>query len=757
MNMRAVSLGLGLATLVVIAAPFGPRPGVGPRPPLGERPPRGPQQASEGADVRAVAKDLGSKEAPILFCIGLHIEPFGSTVSSIVGGDRPRPPRANVEGGQRPRPARPGAGGEEQLPPRQQRPGMGGGQRPGGGLDYNEPDVFKMHVGSIQTLAAIIEQHGGKLTVQAQTPFTRIAAENGNSILTDLQKRGHEIALHFHEDAHLGRQSENLPAATWAAVMREEMDLIRKAVGRELRIRYWSGGNLFPGLLDAASAAGLDVMSDHKNPKKQETDPALLAIHPWRPAGGPAFDDVAAFVRHDPKGKIIYLPDGIFADANFRARKQGSDADFLNFLTEGLELSLRAACKDRVNVFHITLHPGELRGAPRAQFQIVATWLSKVIDPLVAAGKVKWASFSEMADAYIAWERAHPEAEPQDKAAAQAPAAQIEAAPPTAAAPAAGKGLSGPGYITFAVNTHDWCHPRDSADTLKRLAEIFKRHGVKGDFYLTAPMAAVYREQCPDVIKTLKDTGMCISYHFRPPHPAYTGFSGKLAQLDGAELEAALRDVETCELDLATGNINKERKGGYALVAEVMGTKPVCVSALCDTPKIKMGLLKLYREMGARMALMYHESGTKVERPFEFIEGLLVRPSDFSITRWKAPGDAEENFWWNRVMSRDGAAYDPTAKLQKELANWKASRPPLITALIHENNYYRRGAETWKAYYLDGRTPLPPPWNLKAADPSRARPKQEVEKIFTAYENLVAYSAKHLKVVTSADLVALAR
>jgi hypothetical protein len=39
----------------------------------------------------------------------------------------------------------------------------------------------------------------------------------------------------------------------------------------------------------------------------------------------------------------------------------------------------------------------------------------------------------------------------------------------------------------------------------------------------------------------------------------------------------------------------------------------------------------------------------------------------------------------------------------------------------------------------------------------RARPKQEVEKIFTAYENLVAYSAKHLKVVTSADLVALAR
>ncbi len=757
MRTRLVALGVAL-TVAASAAPVGPRPGFGPRPPLGERPPRGQKQASENADIRAVARDLGSKEAPLLFCIGLHIEPFGSTVSSIVGGDRPRPPRANVEGGQRPRPPRAGVGGDEPLPPRQQRPGMGGGgQRPGGGQDYNDPEIFKMHVGSIQSLAAIIEQHGGKLTVQAQTPFTRVAAESGDSLLTDLQKRGHEIALHFHEDAHLGRNSENLPAATWAAVMREELDLIRRAVGREVRLRYWSGGNIFPGVLEAASAAGLDVMSDHKNPRKQETDPALLAIHPWRPAGGPGFDDVAAFVRHDPKGRIIYLPDGIFADADFHARKQGSDADYLNFLTDGLERSLRAARKDRVNVFHITVHPGELRGNPRAQFQVVAAWLTKVIDPLVAAGKVKWSSFSEMADAYIAWERANPEADPLGKGAAKAAAVPVATAPsPVAtAAPAAGQGLSGPGYITFAVNVHDWCHPRESADTLKRLAGMFKRHGVKGDFYLTAPVVTTYREHCPDVIKTLKDTGMCISYHFRPPHPAYTGFSDRLASLNGAELDAALRDVETCELDLATGVINKDRKGGYALVAEVLGAQPVCVSALCDTPKIKMGLLKIYREMGARMALMYHESGTKVEQPFEFVEGLLVRPSDFSITRCKTPNEPSDNFWWN-LVNRDSAA-DPTAMLKKELAHWKASRPPLITALIHENNYYRRGAETWKAFYLDGRTPLPPPWNLKAADPSRARPKQEVEKIFTAYENLLAYSAKHLKVVTSADLADLAR
>ncbi len=715
--------GTGLAlTLLTAALPPGQRPGLGPRPPR--------NLPNEGAAVRAVAQDAGSQAAPLLFCIGLHIEPFGATLSAAAGGDRPA----------------------------RQRPGPGGAQ-----LDYNEPDVFNMHVANIRTLAGLVEKHGGKLTVQAQSPFTRLAAERREGLLADLHQRGHELALHFHEDAHLGRRGGELPVATWTAVMREELDLIRKAAGPDVPLRYWSGGNIYRGVLAAAGAAGLDVMSDHKNPRKQETAPALLAIHPWRPAGGPEADDVAAFVRHDPQGRVVYLPDGLFADADFKARKQGSDADYLNFLTDGLERSLRAARKDRVNVFHITVHPGELRGSPRAQFQALEAWLTKALDPLVAAGKVRWATFSQMADAYTAWERAHPGVDPRGSAGTSAVAAPQPAPapkePPVTAAPPAqktGQTLSAPGYITFAVNVHDWCRPRESADTLKRLAEIFVRHGVKGDFYLTGPMAAVYRAQCPDVIRTLKESGMTISYHFRPPHPAYTGFSDRLARLDGAQLEAALREAETGELDLATGAIHPERKGGYALVAETFGRPPVCVSALTDLPKVKAALLKIYRGMGAQMTMLYHESGTKVDQPFEFVEGLLVRPSDFSITRWSPTGNRADAFWWDKLRF-DAAAFDPTAKLHRELANWKAPRPPLITALIHENNFYRHGPESWKAFYLQDRTPLPPPWNLKAADPSRPRPPQETDKIFAAYEGLVAYAARHLKVVTSADLVALAR
>ena len=105
------------------------------------------------------------------------------------------------------------------------------------------------------------------------------------------------------------------------------------------RVAYWSGGNLYPGVLEAAAQAGLSVMSDYKNPRRQESDPRLLAINPWRPAGGPKEGDLAAFARHDAAGKIIYLPDGIFSRVNHagmrRSAELGGDLGLLRFPDRG--------------------------------------------------------------------------------------------------------------------------------------------------------------------------------------------------------------------------------------------------------------------------------------------------------------------------------------------------------------------------------------------------------------------------------------
>ncbi|MCX7819762.1 MAG: glycoside hydrolase [Kiritimatiellae bacterium] len=360
---------------------------------------RGSTPAAPPRLSRTVPQDAGSTNAPLLIGVGLHIEPFGAV--------RAPPPPADW------------------LPRSPARPPPSAPHR----LDYRDPELFRRHVTDIRQLANLVERFGGRLTVQAQTPFTRIAAETGETILLELERRGHEIALHFHEDAHLGPDCNTLDVADWAAAMRSEVEWIRRA-GARGPIRCWSGGNLYTGVLAAAATAGLEVMCDHKNPRRQSTDIRLLGIHPWRPAGGPADDDINAFAHHDPTARIVYLPDGLFSRPDHagmrRAELAGGDWRYFDMLTEGLELSLRAARADRVNVFHITLHPGEFRGRPDHPFAVIEAWFAQVVSPLVKEGRARWATFSQMADAYLAWERANPGTSPRPE---QRPAA-------TSAAPA---------------------------------------------------------------------------------------------------------------------------------------------------------------------------------------------------------------------------------------------------------------------------------------------------------------------------------
>ena len=946
---------------------------------------------------RKAAADAGSPEAPVLFCIGIHVEPQGARVSTLAG-------RGGAEMGVPPAP--PLARGT--LPP----------------PNYNDKPYFQHTVQDLLILARMVERRGGKLSIQVQTPFTRVAAESKEPVLADLEKRGHEIALHFHEDAHLGRNCERLPAATWTAVMKEEIDYIKKAGAQ--KVRYWSGGNLFGGILGAASASGLDVFGDHKNPRVQQSDPRLMTVTPWRPADGPTAENLDAFARHDPKGHVVYLPVGAYTTADYaslkRSRGPEADARYFDFMTEGLERSLRAARKDRVNVFHVTVHPGEFRGGPREPYGIIEQWLTEVVDPLVKAGKVRWATFAEAADAHAAWEKANPGVDPREgesappaapaasavsaKTGPGAPAtflaihcepgggrfppgqwqaeywpalvrlvetadrygakltlmfnpqwaeyvcadpsrfdavkawqkaghevalhyhtirhgswcgytnraewkadpryrgsvadmmgllaklaapdkivtgccgidvasipyprdasaasivdetdfpdellydvdgirdglaaplaftfngkprlhfrhhfmdprepqtleaikaefaragpgqvlgvvtheidfaygpgqveewltflrengaavrtvrditARMESEKTKAATPAPAQGASSPrGYITFVVNVHDTRHVGESADTVRRAIGVFTKYGVRGEFYFTAPMAEAYAAERPDIVKLLKDTRQTISYHMRPPHPVYAGFESPLRGLDEAALATALKDYETFRLDPATGGLDRSKPGGYSCVAQVFGGKPVSIGAPTGDPRIRRAAVGVYRNLGARMIVQYHERGTRPDRPYEWVEGLLARPSDFSITRWALPGEREESFWWNRLDSPQAADYNPAARLKSELAAWKGPRPPFVTALIHENDFARAGPASWTAIYYgpgEAHPPREPPFPLDAPDRSRPRPDEARERLWRAYEELVAFAAANLRVVTSEDIVAMA-
>jgi hypothetical protein len=322
--------------------------------------------------------------------------------------------------------------------------------------------------------------------------------------------------------------------------------------------------------------------------------------------------------------------------------------------------------------------------------------------------------------------------------------------------PALNSSFTGNGAITFVINVHDWVNLDESAETLLRLIDLFEKYRVNGDFYFTAPVVEAYVSQHPEVIARLKASSMTISYHVRPPHPLYAGFDQHLKELDDKSLYRMIMDYETYALDLVTGELDRTRPGGYQYVAQVFGTKPVTAAAPNTDQRIKGIAEKVYAKLGAGMTIHYHEEGTDLEHPFVYSNGLLIRPSDFSIKR--IPGS--QNFWWNFMSSLHAAEYDPAALLESHLTEWQAARPPLITALIHENNFYRSGAESWTSFYYTGgdkNIPLDPPFSLDVPDSSKPRTKSEQQAIWEAYERLVAYAAAHLNVVTSTDLLLISK
>jgi acetyl esterase/lipase/peptidoglycan/xylan/chitin deacetylase (PgdA/CDA1 family) len=648
-----------------------------------------------------LAGSAWSSEAVLQFTIGMHIEPFGTTEQ---GFRSPFP------------------------------------------LDYRQPMFFARQVEDIQAVARIVEKHGGRLTIQAQSPFTSVAVQSRNTVLAELAARGHEIALHFHEDAHLGPNFATLPVERWCSVLREEIRLIQQAAPAA-KIRYWSGGNTYPELYKAATCAGLEVNSDWKDPRNQSSPHELLGVNPWRPAGGTDGVDFSLFTRHDPSGPVVFLPEGQFDRTDFasmrRSENAGGDAAYFEYLGRMLIASVEAAQKDRVNVFHFTVHPGEFRGDGQQPFAVIERLLTDVVDPLVASGKVRWATLGQMGDSFASWEHANPGVEPR-KAMTSNQAAKR-------------------GYMTFAVNSHDWTHGGESAQTLTRLVDLFEKYQVRGDFYFTAELTRKLATEHPEVIERLRKSNMTISYHTRPPHPAYPGFDRRLNGLDDAALRQALLDAETYRLDPATAELDRSQPGGYRYVAQVFGRMPVVASAPNPDPRIRDAQEQIYAWLGAKVTVRYHEEGTAIDKPFEFVNDLLVRPSDFSITRVTLDG-GRQNFWWNLTQSADSERFRPVRLLEERLADWERRSPgrlPLITALIHDNNFARSGPEGWSSIYFtmiggERGDPLPPPYDLRAPDPSRLRSGREQAAIWAAYEEMVAFAARELTVVTSEDLLRLA-
>ncbi len=231
-------------------------------------------------------------------------------------------------------------------------------------------------------------------------PHNADCLPEGNTIVADLAAQGHEIALHFHEDAHIP-DADNRPVEEWVTALEEEIDLIEELSGAE--VRTWSGGNVYPHVFQAAEQVGLEVNINYKNPQTQQSDERFTILAPWRPAGAASVEERTT---HDPGGAVIYIPSGVFPAHcdKLEAFPRPYCHEAFDYVTVALRNSLDAVTEGKVNAFYGTLHPSDFfgPGSDEDKLQVWDQWLTAVVDPLVADWRIQWATMSDIADAFMA-------------------------------------------------------------------------------------------------------------------------------------------------------------------------------------------------------------------------------------------------------------------------------------------------------------------------------------------------------------------
>jgi hypothetical protein len=334
-------------------------------------------------------------------------------------------------------------------------------------------------------------------------------------------------------------------------------------------------------------------------------------------------------------------------------------------------------------------------------------------------------------------------------------------------------------YVTFAINCHDWLDPEMSSAAVLRTARWLAEHGLRADFYVTEPLAYAWAEKAPGTIEELKRLGMLFGYHHRPPHPLWFD-AAERRRILSLPPEQAYRELEKFEserLDLMSGTTIPGSPGGYRGTARVVGGPPFILGAGAAPLHLVAFDRDILRRMGARMAVPFHSQGN-VEYPLLWWQGLLARPSDFSVVRvppnskqrasgakvvgrGTEAGEESGGFWWNVTDDPEAQEHAPAKYLARKVAEAPRNRITFVTCLIHEDNWYKQGSSWDATFYTDRgrRQSRTPPYTPEPRKGVRIRTSEEQARIWKWWEDLVAYAAteKRIRVLASSDLIQLVR
>jgi hypothetical protein len=308
------------------------------------------------------------------------------------------------------------------------------------------------------------------------------------------------------------------------------------------------------------------------------------------------------------------------------------------------------------------------------------TEVGQFVDSLadeVTAGRVRWATLSEMAEVWKTEYGARPFR--FDCGSGATRPASNATIPSTAAL---GRSLIvgyNTNYLWGAPTSVSQAPREEFVATINRHIDLMERLGLMGEYYFTGLAAEKLAEWSPETVNRLLTSTHGLNYHGsnRPPYPAPVTF------VRGQSWEEDVDLVRTYEQDGRNPRTG-EHVGGLAAFQAVFGRSPLSTGRF-----VQASILSVSKDMGARMGVGVQEN-TGATRNDAWFLGVLNRPESISI---------EPESLIRAALQNRGGEY--LNQLRAQL-NGLGNALPVIAFLIHDHDLYDHSAadqeKVWTLY-----------------------------------------------------------
>lgn len=617
-------------------------------------------------------------------------------------------------------------------------------------------DSFKAHAEAVRNFADWLEEYGLTGTFEARPEFVDACEKWGDNVLLELYERGHSIGVHadlagtseYSEDYYprfvklLTENKKDLEELTGIEVKHvsgicSELDWVSVAV--EAGYEFTTGGVAYCAMSLPEENQPEEFVGCAGAGQCHDTFPVELEarMQPWRINSG---ED---WLESDTNGDLVYFAsDGVLyslAEENKGELPEGAmgvfEQDDIDDFFVRLEEGINLVKTDEYNTMYFAWSIGNAARV-NSNDELYESWFGGLQEYL-ESGQVEWKTINDMYNEYLWWEEngfediesslTSDDLEAESETLDSSTNDEDELVNDFVYEPDLEDGQN---YVLFTLNVHDWVFPEMSVDAVNKTIDIHEKYEIPVDIYLNDPTLQYYLEYAPELIERLKTSEyVVVGYHYRPPHPAYSGFDTLgLMDMGAEDRYDNLLPYEEHRLNLETGGYYDDEDGGYQLLKDTVGYAPVAVGNLAGG-LIGQTMDYIYAEKGAQLVVVHYdwtELGDKRN-------GVYVRPEQVPIKLYES----------NLAYMHDDSS--PEELITEELAVYEEEHGDtglFINLKMHENNYYTHGTPFLPIYWDDDgkNEPSDPPYDLSAGeDYVEIRSDDYIDSMWQLYEEAVSY------------------